>query len=174
MTELEKMLSEQYYFATDKTLSSMRMKAKKRCFELNQTCPSQIKQKKALLKMLLPNVKSAWIEQGFHCDYGEHIFAEHGLFLNHNVTILDGARVSFGSNVLVGPNTVIAATNHHMDMQERQRGLCKSKAINIGTGVWIGANVTVLAGVTIGEGAVIGAGAVVATDVASHDVVKPK
>ena len=172
MTELEKMLNEEYYFATDKELSSRRLQAKKQCFEINQTCPSLVKQKKKLIKALLPNVKSAWIEQGFHCDYGNNIYSEHGLFLNHNVTILDGTMVSFGKSVLVGPNTVIASTSHHMDPEERQRGICRSKKIVIGDGVWIGANVTILGGVEIGNNAVIAAGVVVSQSVINNAVLK--
>ena len=172
MTELEKMLNEEYYFATDKELSSRRLQAKKQCFEINQTCPSLVKQKKKLIKALLPNVKSAWIEQGFNCDYGANIYSEHGLFLNHNVTILDGAEVCFGKSVLVGPNTVIASTSHHMDPEERQRGICRSKKIVIGDGVWIGANVTILGGVEIGNNAVIAAGVVVSQSVINNAVLK--
>jgi acetyltransferase-like isoleucine patch superfamily enzyme len=160
VTELDKMLAGEWYFASDKVLVAKRKAAKSLCAEYNQLIPDNIAARKQLLKRLLPNVKGAWIEANFYCDYGANIYAPSGLFLNHNVTVLDGADICFGRNVLVGPNTVIAATSHHMDPQERARGLCRSKPIHIGNDVWIGANVTILGGVCIADGEIIPAGSV--------------
>jgi acetyltransferase-like isoleucine patch superfamily enzyme len=160
VTQLEKMLAGEWYFASDKALVAQRMAAKSLCAQYNQLSPESIAARKQMLKRLLPNVKGAWIEPHFYCDYGVNIYAPFGFFFNHNVTILDGADICFGRNVLVGPNTVIAATSHHMDRIERARGLCRSKPITIGNDVWIGANVTILGGVCIADGEIIPAGSV--------------
>ena len=161
MTESEKMLQGGWYFATDSLLVKQRMKAKKLCFALNQTSPENIGQRKGVFKQLLPNVSSPWIEPNFYCDYGFNIYAGSGLFINHNVTILDGALVTFGKSVFVGPGTVIATTSHHMDAQERARGICRSLPISIGNNVWIGANVTIIGGACIEDGRVIPANSLV-------------
>ncbi|MBT1449939.1 sugar O-acetyltransferase [Glaciecola sp. XM2] len=158
MSELEKMLSGQWYCATDKELVAQRAQAKRLCFDYNQLSGEHKSQRKKILKTLLPNVKGAWIEPQFYCDYGCNIYAPSGVFINHHVTILDGANIHIGKNVLIGPNTVIAATSHHMDAGERAKGMCRSKPITIGSDVWIGANVTILGGVNIEDGAIIPAG----------------
>jgi acetyltransferase-like isoleucine patch superfamily enzyme len=160
VTEIEKMLDGQWYFASDKALATQRMAAKILCAQYNHLSPQNMSERKQTLKRLLPNVKGAWIEPHFYCDYGHNIHAPFGVFCNHNVTILDGAEIHFGRNVLVGPNTVIAATSHHMNAKERARGLCRSKSISIGDDVWIGANVTVLGGVSIADGTIVPAGTV--------------
>jgi maltose O-acetyltransferase len=161
MTESEKMKEAQWYFATDAALIKQRMKAKKLCFSLNQTPPDNIGQRKGIIKQLMPDVKSPWIEPNFYCDYGFNIHAESGLFINHNVTILDGATVTVGKNVFIGPGTVIATTSHHMDVEQRAKGICRSLPITIGDDVWIGANVTIIGGANIEAGRVIGANSLV-------------
>ena len=93
------------------------------------------------------------------------IYAGTGLYLNHNVTILDGAKINFGDRVLVGPNTVITATTHPKNREQRATGEELAAPINIGNDVWIGASAIILPGVTIGDEAIIAAGAVVNKDV---------
>lgn len=164
MTEWEKMLSSEQYRATDKALVAKRKRAKQLCVQYN-TCINNDKQQRAFLKELLPNAKGLWIEPNFFCDYGDNIYSDGAAFLNHNVTILDGARVTLGNKVLIGPGCVLAATTHPTDPDLRQQGFCVSKPITIGENAWIGANVTILGGVNIGERAIIGAGVVVKEDI---------
>lgn len=166
------MLAGAPYFSTDKDLVQKRALAKQRCFELNQCPPADTKTKKKLIKALMPNAKGLWLESPFHCDYGDNIYCEGGAFFNHNVTILDGARVDIGQGVLLGPNTVISPTAHATDPVERKRGVCISRPITIGNDVWIGANAVILGGVTLGDAAIIGAGVVVRHDVVPGEVVK--
>ncbi|WP_395341769.1 sugar O-acetyltransferase [Ningiella sp. W23] len=160
MTESEKMHAGEWYFASDKGLSAQRMDAKQACHALNALAPDNIKARKQALKALLPNAKGAWIEPNFFCDYGYNIRAQNGLFVNHNVVMLDGATINFGANVFIAPNVVISTTSHHMDAQKRSRGLCRSKPICIGNNVWIGANVSILGGVNIPDNTVVPAGSV--------------
>ncbi len=40
----------------------------------------------------------------FWCDYGYNIELGENFYSNHNVVILDGAKVKFGDNVFVAPN----------------------------------------------------------------------
>lgn len=40
-----------------------------------------------------------------YCDYGSNILVGDNFYGNHNLIILDGARVPIGKNVFVAPNT---------------------------------------------------------------------
>ena len=75
--------------------------------------------------------------------------------------VLDCAKVTFGSNVFIGPNCGLYTASHPLDAERRVKGLETARPITVGDNVWIGGGVTVLPGVTIGEGSVIGAGSVV-------------
>lgn len=86
-------------------------------------------------------------------------------YTNHNCTILDGAKVTFGDNVFIAPNCVISTAGHAIDAEQRAKGLEFALPINVGDNVWIGANVSVLPGVTIGSNTIIGAGSVVNKDI---------
>ena len=81
------------------------------------------------------------------------------------LTVLDGAKVRFGDNVLIGPGCYFHTAGHPIDPVQRKQWLVYTKPITVGNNVWFGAGVHVLPGVTIGEGAVIGAGAVVTEDI---------
>lgn len=84
--------------------------------------------------------------------------------VNGNVRLIaDFGRIEIGSDVLIGPNVVVRASNHETardDVPIRQQGQ-RGGHVVIGDDVWIGANVVIVAGVTIGSHAVIGAGSVV-------------
>ncbi|MFR1661192.1 DapH/DapD/GlmU-related protein [Gallintestinimicrobium sp.] len=82
-------------------------------------------------------------------------------YTNHNVTIPDGAKVTFGDNVFIAPNCVFSTAGHAIDSEQRGCGLEIALPITIGDNVWIGTNVSVLPGVTVGSYTIIGAGSVV-------------
>ena len=91
-------------------------------------------------------------------------------YSNHNLVILDPAKVKFGDNVFIGPNCGFYTAEHPLDAEERNKGLEYAKPIKVGNNVWFGGNVTVIAGVTIGDNVVIGAGSVVVKDIPSNTV----
>jgi maltose O-acetyltransferase len=155
------------FFPFKDPLKTKLHRAKQLCYQYNQLAPDDKKQKKVLLAKLLPNAKHAHIEANFYCDFGDNVYAGEGLYFNHNVTLLDGAKISFGDRVLVGPNVVITATTHPKDPIHRASGEEFAAPIAIGNDVWIGASATILPGVTIGDGAIIAAGAIVSKDVAA-------
>lgn len=93
---------------------------------------------------------------------------------NGNVRIIAdcGGRIEIGSKVIIGPNTVIRASDHAMertDIPIRDQGHAAG-TVSIGDGVWIAANVVVLRGARIGEHAVIGAGSVVTGEIPAYAV----
>ena len=75
--------------------------------------------------------------------------------------------MTFGDEVLIGPNCCFSAAGHPLDAAQRSTGLEFAHPITVGSRVWFGANVTVLPGVTIGDDCVIGAGSVVTRDIPS-------
>ena len=105
------------------------------------------------------------IEPPFYVDYGKNICIGRGFYANHNLVILDGATVTIGNNVFIGPNCTISTAGHPFEVKLRREGLEYAKSITIGSNVWIGMGTQICPGVTIGDNAVIGAGSVVTGDV---------
>lgn len=169
MTEKEKMLAGLIYDAnSDPALIRERQLCKELCFEYNALRPSERDKQAELLKRLLGKIKGfPRIVAPFWCDYGYNIELGDAFYANHNLVILDGARVTFGDNVFIAPNCAFYTAGHPLDVERRNRGLEYAYPIAVGNDVWIGGGVQVLPGVTIGSGAVIGAGSVVIRDIPS-------
>ena len=141
-------------------------RAKKLCWEYNQTAPDEKERRGAILRDLLGTYSAmVSIEPDFHCDYGFNIHFHGFAVLNYNCVILDTSPVNIGEGVFIAPGVCIACSGHAIDQEQRSHGIGTSAPITIEENVWIGANTTVCAGVTIGAGAVIGAGSVVTHDV---------
>lgn len=94
--------------------------------------------------------------------------------LSPNVDIgADYGEILLGSQVAVGPGTVIRAANHcfaQRDVPIMRQGHAPGRVI-IDDDVWIGANCVITPGAHIGRGAVVGAGAVVTRDVPPFSIV---
>lgn len=103
MTEKEKMLKQMMYDANyDKELLQQRNQAKDLCYEYNQFRPSDEQGQKAVMRKLLGKTKENFaIMQPFWCDYGYNIEIGENFFANHNLVILDPAKVTFGDNVFI-------------------------------------------------------------------------
>jgi galactoside O-acetyltransferase len=103
--------------------------------------------------------ESRGIRIGNNCAFNERVF----------IASADGGRIDIGDFVIVGPNTVIRASNHAFASGEvpiSQQGHIGGEIV-IQNDVWIGANCVILANVTIGRGVVIAAGSVVTKDLPS-------
>lgn len=171
MSEKENMLNGLSYAPFDEELVKERARAKMLCFEYNGIRPDKVVEREDLLKKLLGKTKKTFlIEQNFFCDYGYNIEIGENFYSNHNLVILDPAKVTFGDNVFIGPNCGFYTARHPVDSKERITFIEDSKPISVGDNVWFGGNVTVLAGVTIGSNTVIGAGSVVTKDIPSNVV----
>lgn len=172
MTEKDKMLSGELYDANyDENLIKERYIAKDLCFEFNNLKPSKFDEKNEIIRKLFKNVKTKFcIEQNFWCDYGYNISIGENFYSNHNLVILDAAKVEFGDNVFIGPNVSFYTAGHPIDVEKRNKGLEYAKPIKVGNNVWLGGNVVVLPGVTIGDNVTIGAGSVITKDIPSNSV----
>lgn len=172
MTEKEKGLQGELYDPNhDPNLQREMAACKVLCFQYNQLSPLDREERDALLARILGARKGeAVILSPFWCDYGRNVFIGENFFANHNLVILDGAPVTFGDNVFIGPNCCFTTAGHPLDTGRRNLGLEFARPITVGNSVWIGAGVTVLPGVTIGDGAVIGAGSVVTRDIPAGTV----
>lgn len=167
MTEKEKRdLGEIYDANNDPELLNEMIKTKDLCYEYNLIRPSEEEQRKELLGRILGKTGESYtILAPFWCDYGYNIEIGDQFFANHNLVILDGARVSFGKNVFIGPDCGFYTAGHPLDATRRAAGFEYARPITVGDNVWFGGGVRVMPGVTIGDNAVIGGGSVVTSDV---------
>jgi maltose O-acetyltransferase len=165
MTEKEKMLAGETYFANDKELAAERTRAKKLLHRLNVTEYLMNGNTRNILRALLPNAhKRIYIEPPFHCDYGYNIESGENVYFNVNCVVLDTMKIKIGDNVFFGPGAHIYTASHPLNAIERRTIEC-SKPVTIGDDCWIGGNTVICPGVTIGNRCVIGAGAVVTKDI---------
>lgn len=167
MTEKEKRDRGELYDANyDETLLKEMQNTKKICFELNSLAPDESVARKEILERLLGSAgRHCVILSPFHCDYGYNIHVGENFFANHGCVMLDGARITIGDNVFIGPLCGFYTATHPLDFERRNRGLEWAKPITIGNNVWIGGGVHIMAGVTIGDNTVIGGGSVVTHDI---------
>ena len=102
-----------------------------------------------------------YLQIGSHCS------------LNHNVLLgASGGEIIIGNDVLIGPNTVLRASDHQfsdVEMLIRLQGHRRGRIV-IGNNVWLAANVTVTSDVKIGDGCVVGAGSVVTCDLPTMSI----
>lgn len=165
MNEKQKMQLGILYNPNDEALMNERTNAKSQCSQFNQS--GDIKILEGLLKKVGENVT---ILPSFFCDYGYNIELGDHFFSNHNLVLLDAAKIKIGNNVLIGQNCGLYTANHPLDVIKRRAGLEDAQPIEIGNDVWIGGNVCVLPGVKIGSNVVIGAGSVITHDIPSNVV----
>ncbi len=172
MTEKEKMLAGLTYDANyDQELILERARAKDLCYDYNHLRPSDTEGQQAILRGLLGRTKKSFtIIAPFWCDYGYNIELGENFFANHNLVILDAAKVSFGDNVFIAPDCGFHTAGHPIDFERRNKGLEYAYPITVGDNVWIGAGVQVMPGVTIGSNVVIGGGSVVVKDIPDNSV----
>lgn len=177
MTEQEKMRAGALYDPADPQLTAARAEAKRLCGRLNRLLAedpadtAHFAEKQTLIGRLFGKTNpTLQLCADFWCDYGFHITFGKNCFANHHLVILDGAPVTFGDGVLIGPNCGFYTAEHPLDPALRAQGLETARPITVGNNVWFGGNVTVLPGVTIGDNAVIGAGSVVTHDIPANAV----
>ena len=172
MTEKEKMLAGMLYDAdNDEQLVRERLICKDLCYDYNNLRPSErLKQNELIKKLFGKTSDSFYIVSPIWCDYGYNVEIGKNFFANHNTVILDCAKVTFGDNVLVGPDCGFYTAGHPIDVERRNKNLEYAYPIKVGDNVWIGGGVKVMPGVTIGNNVVIGSGSIVTKDIPNNVV----
>ncbi|MBN9470162.1 MAG: sugar O-acetyltransferase [Bosea sp.] len=123
-------------------------------------------EREALLRTFLREVgDGALFEPNFRCEFGFNISIGRSFYANFDCVMLDGAEITIGDNVLLGPRVGIYTANHAIDPAERVAGGCYARRVSIGNRVWIGGGVQINQGVSIGNDSIIGAGSVVTRDI---------
>lgn len=171
MTEKEKALAGLEFMRGGKELRQQRDAAELLCFQLNNTPPNETEKREAILRQLIPNAKEGrYIKTPFMCEYGTYITLGRNFFANYNCKLMDGGKITFGDDVLLGPDCTFVTCVHPVDPERRRAGYQIFRPITVGSNVWFGAGVTVCPGVTIGDNCVIGAGSVVVKDIPADSV----
>ncbi len=164
-SEFEKMRSGELYDFTEPEIYASLEHAKELCMRL-QTMTLKSADYRRTIEELIPGLpKSADVCPPFHCDHGNGITIGERTFINSGCVILDGARVSIGDDVKIGPGCQLLTPQHPLDYRERRGTRETAKPITIGDDTWLGGGVIVCPGVTIGKRCVIGAGSVVVHDI---------
>ena len=171
MTEEEKALAGQLYFAREESIQKERVRSQELSYEYNQLRPSQTEEREAIIRREMKKVGERFrIEAPFYCDFWGRVTLGEDFFANYNFVLLAGNEVIFGDHVLIGPNCGIYAAGHAYDTERRDAGLEYARPVRIGSHVWIGGHTSILSGVTIGDGSIIGAGSVVTRDIPANVV----
>ncbi|MDO5688899.1 MAG: sugar O-acetyltransferase [Tissierellia bacterium] len=162
----KRMLAGELYDANDEELTGERTVCKDLCAQYNQTLPSDRSGQRKILGQILGEIQdNCAITAPFWCDYGYNIRVGENFYANHNLVILDPAKVIFGDNVFIGPNCGFYTAGHPIDAERRNQGLEFAYPITVGDNVWFGGGVHVMPGVHIGSNVVIGAGSIVTKDI---------
>ncbi|NOW02660.1 acyltransferase [Clostridium beijerinckii] len=103
---------------------------------------------------------------------GRNISIGNNSSIGYRCYLQDGAQITIGDDVMMGPEVKIYTTNHGTSKEKIMR-LQPSvhRPVKIEDDVWIGHNVIILPNVTIGKGAVLGAGAIITKDVEEYAIV---
>lgn len=163
MNELEKMMSGQVFDGAAQEIDSIRTAATRNLQQFN-TCLDE-NQRAELQQQLFGQVGQSIIRPPFHCEFGKTISIGSDTFINMNVVMLDGAPITIGNNVLIGPSVQLYTASHSLDHLSRRKWETYCLPITIEDDVWIGGNSVINQGVTIGARSVIAANSVVNSDV---------
>ena len=123
------------------------------------------------LPLLSVSASGESMSRSFMCDYGKNIYLGENVFVNCHSYFMDGAKITIGNDVFIGPFCGFYTATHPLDYKNRNKGLEKALPITVGNNCWFGANISVMPGVTIGNGCVIAAGSVVTKDIPDHCMV---
>lgn len=169
--EKDKALAGLEFLRGDSDLRAGRERAERLCFEFNHTNPDDVARKDEIIRSLIGEIKGSYFFKApLIVEYGDYISIGDNFFANYNCKFMDGGKITFGNDVMIGPDCTFVTATHPIEPDRRLAGYETFKPITVGDNVWIGAGVIVTPGVTIGNNCVIGAGSVVVKDVPANSV----
>lgn len=150
----------------DEELLRERAQAERICHQFNAFDPDDEEGRRTLLAHMFSELgEGATVLPPLYVDYGYNCRVGEGTFINRGAYLMDGAPITIGDHVFIGPGCGMYTAEHPLTVEERNQGLERALPITIEDDVWIGGNVVILPGVTIGRGSVIGAHSTVTRDV---------
>jgi len=170
MSELEKMLKGEPFDGSSAEIEALRNQVEKLKLEINQSV-DQVKRAALQRELFAHFGDKSCVQPPFHCEFGKTIRIGDNTFINMNVVMLDGASITIGNHVLIGPNVQFYTASHSLDYRRRRAWETICQSIVIEDDVWIGGNVVINQGVTIGARSVVAANSVVNQDVPSDSLV---
>jgi maltose O-acetyltransferase len=170
MTEMEKMMNGMVFDGADPEMEAIRSKAGHLLLQINQ-CADATARHQLQTQLYRQIGQQSVVQPPFYCEFGETISIGDETFINMNVTMLDGAKITIGNHVLIGPNTQFYTPAHALDYRSRRSWETFCKPITVEDDVWIGGNVVINQGVTIGARSVVAANSVVNQDVPADSLV---
>lgn len=100
----------------------------------------------------------------------ENLYVGNNCYISHNVYINAKGKLILDDNVIIGPMSVLATTNHIFENGVvTNKGV--SKPIHIKNGTWCASHVVITSGITIGSGSIVAAGSVVTKNVDNQTIV---
>jgi maltose O-acetyltransferase len=170
-TNRERMLAGDLYIADDPESGRRAQRAVQLAHAYHEAAITDEGVARPILVQLLGSLgEGALAKPPLYVDYGEHISIGPRTFINYNLTALDVAAITIGTDCQLGPNVQLLTPTHPIEPQPRRDRLEAAKPITIGDNVWLGGGVVVCPGVTLGDNSVIGAGAVVTRNIPANVV----
>lgn len=109
---------EWYYQDNDPILIRELLYAKDLCYNFNALRVCEEEEKEKILSKLFFDIGfNCLIMAPFYCDMGYNISIGDNFYANHNLVIIDTAKVTIGDNVFIGPNVGIYCAEHPIEIK---------------------------------------------------------
>lgn len=113
------MMSGQVFDGMDKEIDAIRTQATLALRAFNNNTDES--KRDELQKQLFGKAGLCIVQAPFHCEFGKTIEIGEETFINMNVVMLDGAKITIGNNVLIGPSVQLYTASHSVDYRSRRR-----------------------------------------------------
>lgn len=133
-TNGERMAAGLWYDANfDKDLIEKRRVAASAAYRFNRCDPADGARAAQLLRAVIGQMgEGVEVLAPLTVDYGSNVTLGDGTFVNHGVYFMDGAPITLGSHVFVGPDCGFYTATHPLVPEERNAGWERALPITIG------------------------------------------
>lgn len=169
--EFEKCARGEMYNTMFKGRDEMICAALELCQKYNTTPGTHKEEREKILRELFGKVgKNPDIEPNIFCGFGFNIEVGDNFYANNGCNFMDPGKITFGDNVLIGPDCGFYTAHHPLGYKLRNECYEFAFPIKVGNNVWFGGGCRIMPGVTIGDNCVIGSGSVVTKDIPANSV----